>query len=87
VSTETQKVDVLAFPNDEFGDSPERIRRHVIADILSARNAHKTGLRLRKRYGNQLADQAFAMRDSSMREARRNLARYKAALARIGGAA
>ena len=76
-----------ALPNDEYGESPELICRHVIADVLSARNAHRTGLRLRKQHGTQWADQAFALRDAAMRGARRNLAKYHAALARAGGAA
>lgn len=63
------------YPNDETNESAVMIRRHLIADVVSARSAHRTGLQLRKKYGKDWAAQAFALREAAMRSARRHRTR------------
>jgi len=60
------------------------LRRHVVADILSARNAHRTAQYLtRKGFAP-----ARAFRDGALRSARHNMGLYRAAaIAKATGSA
>lgn len=71
-----------------YNEEPEVWRRHFVADVGSARSAHRTALVFaRKGYAPEFIQQARAVRDSSLVSARLSLQAYRAAIAKATGSA
>jgi hypothetical protein len=76
------------YPGDGWNEDADRIRRHFVADVLSAKSAQRTALAMRSRgMPADFVSQARAVRDASLRGARHQLMRYRAAIAKATGSA
>ena len=66
-----------------YNEEPEVWRRPFVADVGSARSAHRTALIFRNRgYAPEFIQQARSVRDASLVSARLNLQAYRTALAK-----
>lgn len=71
-----------------YNEEPEVWRCHFVADIGSARSAHRTALTfVRKGFAPEFIQQARAVRDASLVSARLSLQAYRAAIAKSGSVA
>lgn len=71
-----------------YNEDPEVWRRHFVADVGSARSAHRTALIFRSRgYSPEFIQQARSVRDASLVSARLSLQAYRAAIAKATGSA
>jgi hypothetical protein len=69
-----------------YNEQPEVWRRHFVADVCSARSAHRTAHSLRlKGYPPEFITQARNVRDASLVSARLSLQAYRAAVAKAVG--
>ncbi len=85
--TESAERHTTSYPGDGWNESAEAIRRHFIADVLSAKSAQRTALTMRsRRMPVEFEQQARAVRDASLRGARHWM-RQLAAIAKATGSA
>ena len=69
-----------SYPGQNWNESADMIRRHFIADVLSAKSAQRTALTMRARsMPAEFIAQAQAVRDAHLCSARNSLIRYRAA--------